>query len=153
MTFYIDGSSLNGKTYEKFMEFLFSKSDTFTYTKIETQNPVDDNDKKYASKIKQFESLTNFLLKGKFNSNCYGCSMGTEKQIFVLKLNNEFLKSYIKNKKDISKWNYPDCVEDICFFNSNECIFESSSHEEIYAYYADNEKDEEELTKIGVKFI
>ena len=39
----INGSSLQGETYIKFMEYLFHKSNTFTYTKLDTENPIDNS--------------------------------------------------------------------------------------------------------------
>ena len=146
----INGSSLQGETYIKFMEYLFSQSNTFTYTKLDTENPIDEDDRKYEENIGKFEALISTDFKKTFSTCNYAVSSGTEKQVYILDLKSNTLKSYIKNKKDITKWNYPECVEDIGFYKSGKCVFESCSHEEIYRFYTDNEHEVDFLIKIGI---
>ncbi len=147
---YINGSSLQGETYIKFIEHLFSESNTFTYTRLDTENSIDEYDREYAEKIRKFETLVKSDFKRIFSTCNYGISSGNEKQVYVLNLKSGTLKSYIKNKKDITKWNYPECVEDIGFYKNGKCIFESCSHEEIYRFYTNNEYEIDFLIKIGV---
>jgi hypothetical protein len=132
------------------MEFLFSKSDTFTYVKQDTENLLDEDDKAYAEKIRKFEALTKPDFKRMFITCNYGISSGSENQVYVLNLKSGTLKSYIKNKKDITKWNYPECVENIGFYKNGRCVFESCSHEELYRFYTENKQDVDFLIKIGV---
>lgn len=147
---YIDSDSLNGEAYRNFMELLFSKSDTFTYIKLDTDHPKDEEDKYYAEKIRKFEALTKTDYKGKYLLSNYGMTSGNVKQIYVLNLKSNSLKSYIKNKKNISEWSYPECVEDIGFYKSNRCVFESCSHEEMYRIYVNSENDVDRLINCGV---
>ena len=149
----INGSSLQGETYIKFMEYLFSQSNNFTYTKLDTENPIDEDDIKYTKNIREFEALTKTDFKKTFSTCNYAVSSGTQKQVYVLNLKSNTLKSYIKNKKDITKWNYPECVENIGFYKNDKCVFESCSHEEIYRFYTDNEYEVDFLIKIGVNVI
>ena len=153
MTCYLDSSSLNGETYVKFMEFLFSKSDSFTYIKQDTENLLDEDDKAYAEKIRKFENMTKSDFRKKISTFHYGISSGNEKQVYVLNLKSGTLKSYIKNKKDITKWNYPECVENIGFYNNSRCVFESCSHEDLFQLYINNEHDIDCLVNAGVRII
>lgn len=149
----LDAVSLNGKAYESLMEFLFSKSDTFTYTKLSTENPCDEEDEIYSENIRKFETLTKSDFRNRISKNNYGISSGNEKQVYVLNLKSGTLKSYIKNKKDITKWNYPECVEDIGFYNKNLSVFESCSHEGLIRLYTDDVQSIERLVKSGVRII
>lgn len=149
----LDAASLNGKAYESLMEFLFSKSDTFTYTKLSTENPCDEEDEIYSENIRKFETLTKSDFRKKISTFHYGISSGNEKQVYVLNLKSGTLKSYIKNKKDITKWNYPECVENIGFYNNSRCVFESCSHEDLFQLYINNEHDIDCLVKAGVRII
>lgn len=153
MTCYLDSSSLNGETYVKFMEFLFSKSDSFTYIKQDTENLLDEDDKAYAEKIRKFENMTKSDFRKKISTFHYGISSGNENQVYVLNLKSDTLKSYIKNKKDITKWNYPECVENIGFYKNGRCVFESCSHEDLFQLYINNEHDIDCLVKAGVRII
>lgn len=150
---YLDSASLNGKAYESLMEFLFSKSDTFTYVKQDTEHLIDEDDKAYAEKIRKFENMTKSDFRKKISTFHYGISSGNEKQVYVLNLKSGTLKSYIKNKKDITKWNYPECVEDIGFYNKNLSVFESCSHEGFFRLYTDDVQSIERLVKSGVRII
>lgn len=150
---YLDSASLNGEAYINLMEFLFSKSDTFTYVKQDTEHLIDEDDKAYAEKIRKFEALTKPDFKRMFITCNYGISSGSENQVYVLNLKSGTLKSYIKNKKDITKWNYPECVENIGFYNNSRCVFESCSHEDLFQLYINNEHDIDCLVKAGVRII
>lgn len=149
---YINGESLVDETYKKFMSFLFDKSDIFTYTKLDTEKPVDDDDYKYIANIKKFENTIKGLSVKKIRTYNYGFTCGGEHEIYAVSLKNEALKSYIKNKKNISKWSYPNCVENIGFYKNNKCVFASVSHEDMYHLYADSADDVAYLEKIGVDF-
>ncbi|MBQ8574901.1 MAG: hypothetical protein IJ447_02510 [Clostridia bacterium] len=149
---YINGDSLVGETYKKIVEYLFTGSDVFTYTKMDTEKCIDEDDIKYAENVRKFENIIKGLSVKKIRTCNYGFTCGGENEIYAVSLKNEALKSFIKNKKDISKWSYPNCVENIGFYKNNKCVFASVSHEDMYHLYVDSAEDVAYLEKIGVDF-
>lgn len=143
-TVYISGESIQGKSYKSFINYLLDKSDVLSYETLKMSDiVVDADDKKYYDSILRTEKIfCNFYKKKDIDER------GTLKSFVYLK--NSVVKDYIKRADSIYHWNYPNDIENLCFFKNDKLVFESVTHEDYFAYYPDNETEIEALKEYGI---
>ena len=71
--------------------------------------------------------------------------------IYYLSIDNK-IKSSLLDKKNIWGWEYPYCLEDLCFLRNNQYWLKSVAHEKICNIYCESEEEYEYLKAIGIEF-
>lgn len=144
---YISGESLQGESYKLFISCLFEKSNIFSYEVLKDFDIIHDmEDKKYLDNILKSEKIFNNFYKKK------NVDERNKLKSFVY-LNNQAVKKYLKSADSIYHWNYPNDIENLCFYKNDVCVFESVTHEDYFAFYAENKTEIERLKEYGLKFI
>lgn len=143
-TVYISGESIQGNSYKSFINYLLDKSDVLSYETLKMSDiVVDADDKKYYDSILRTEKIfCSFYKKKDIDER------GTFKSFVYL--NNSVVKDYIKRADSIYHWNYPNDIENLCFFKDDKLVFESVTHEDYFALYPDNETEIEALKEYGI---
>lgn len=140
----ISGTSLNGAIYKAFIGYLLSKADAFSYEIIKSANEIyDEDDKIYYENIKKAEKIFQNFYKEKNNDRKYSLKS-------IVYLNNHLVKDYLKKENSIYNWDYPNGIENLCFYQNDRCIFESVTHENLFVFYPENSLEIEELKRLGV---
>ena len=68
-------------------------------------------------------------------------------------LNNPIVKEHLKSAESIYHWNYPDGIENLCFYKNDICFFESITHENYFAFYPENQTEIDKLKNFGIIFL
>ena len=112
---YILGESLQGNSYKLFMSFLLDKSNIFSYETLKMSDAFyDAEDKKYFENILMTERIFNNFYKKK------NIDERNNLKSFVY-LNNPIVKEHLKSAESIYHWNYPDGIENLCFYKNDIC--------------------------------
>lgn len=144
---YISGESLQGESYKLFISCLFEKSNIFSYEVLKDFDIIHDmEDKKYLDNILKSEKIFNNFYKKK------NVDERNKLKSFVY-LNNQAVKKYLKSADSIYHWNYPNDIENLCFYKNDVCVFESVTHEDYFAFYSENKTEIERLKEYGLKSI
>lgn len=139
----ISGASLSGETYKPFIGYLLNKADAFSYEIIKTADKThDEDDQIYYTNIKKAENVFQNFYKEKNHDGRYNLKS------FVY-LNNHVVKDYLKKESSIYHWNYPNGIENLCFYQNNRCFFESVTYENYFVYYTESSSGIEDLEKLG----
>lgn len=142
---YISGESLQGESYKLFISCLFEKSNIFSYEVLKDFNILYDmEDKKYLDNILKSEKIFNNFYKKK------NVDERNKLKSFVY-LNNQAVKKYLKSADSIYHWNYPNDIENLCFYKNDVCVFESVTHEDYFGFYSENKTEIERLKEYGLK--
>lgn len=144
---YILGESIQGDSYKSFINYLLDKSNILSYEILKMSDFIyDDDDQKYYDRILRMEkTFCNFYKKKDIDGR-------SALRSFVY-LNNSVVKDYIKRADSIYHWNYPQDIENLCFFRNDKCIFESVTHENYFAFYPENKTEIEILKECGINFL
>lgn len=144
---YILGDSLQEESYNSFIDYLFSVSNIFSYEILKLPDNIHDiDDKKYCGVISKTEKIfQNFYIKKNVDKK------NTLKSFVYF--NNSYVKDYLKKARSIYIWDYPNGIENLCFYKDDKCIFESITHEDIFIFYPENTVEIEIVKKTGVLFI
>lgn len=144
---YISGESLQGESYKLFISCLFEKSNIFSYEVLKDFDILHDmEDKKYLDNILKSEKIFNNFYKKK------NVDERNKLKSFVY-LNNQAVKKYLKSADSIYHWNYPNDIENLCFYKNDVYVFESVTHEDYFVFYSENKTEIERLKEFGLKFI
>lgn len=144
---YISGESLQGESYKLFISCLFEKSNIFSYEVLKDFDILHDmEDKKYLYNILKSEKIFNNFYKKK------NVDERNKLKSFVY-LNNQAVKKYLKSADSIYHWNYPNDIENLCFYKNDVYVFESVTHEDYFVFYSENKTEIEMLKEFGLKFI
>lgn len=144
---YISGETLQGESYKLFISCLFEKSNIFSYEVLKDFDILHDmEDKKYLDNILKSEKIFNNFYKKK------NVDERNKLKSFVY-LNNQAVKKYLKSADSIYHWNYPNDIENLCFYKNDVWIFESVTHEDYFVFYSENKTEIERLKEYGLKFI
>ena len=144
---YISGESLQGNSYKLFMSFLLDKSNIFSYETLKMSDAFyDAEDKKYFENILMTERIFNNFYKKK------NIDERNNLKSFVY-LNNPIVKEHLKSAESIYHWNYPDGIENLCFYKNDICFFESITHENYFAFYPENQTEIDKLKNFGIIFL
>ncbi len=65
---------------------------------------------------------------------------------------SENLKQSILDKSSLCDWDFPLSIQDIAFYNNNNCLFCSEIHEKIYDLFCKDEEEYENFKLMGLKF-
>ena len=103
-------------------------------------------DKKYLDNILKSEKIFNNFYKKK------NVDERNKLKSFVY-LNNQAVKKYLKSADSIYHWNYPNDIENLCFYKNDVCVFGSVTHEDFFVFYSENKTEIERLKEYGLKFI
>lgn len=123
---YISGESLQGELYKLFISCLFEKSNIFSYEVLKDFDILHDmEDKKYLDNILKSEKILNNFYKKK------NVDERNKLKSFVY-LNNQAVKKYLKSADSIYHWNYPNDIENLCFYKNDVCVFEFVTHEDYF---------------------
>ena len=143
---YISGETLQGESYKLFISCLFERSNIFSYEVLKDFDILHDmEDKKYLDNILKSEKIFNNFYKKK------NVDERNKLKSFVY-LNNQAVKKYLKSADSIYHWNYPNDIENLCFYKNDVCVFESVTHED-YFVYSENKTEIESLKEFGLKLI
>lgn len=144
---YISGETLQGESYKLFISCLFEKSNIFSYEVLKDFDILHDmEDKKYLDNILKSEKIFNNFYKKK------NVDERNKLKSFVY-LNNQAVKKYLKSADSIYHWNYPNDIENLCFYKNDVYVFESVTHEDYFVFYSENKTEIERLKEFGLKFI
>lgn len=144
---YISGETLQGESYKLFISCLFEKSNIFSYEVLKDFDILHDmEDKKYLDNILKSEKIFNNFYKKK------NVDERNKLKSFVY-LNNQAVKKYLKSADSIYHWNYPNDIENLCFYKNDVCVFGSVTHEDFFVFYSENKTEIERLNEFGLKFI
>ncbi len=144
---YISGETLQGESYKLFISCLFEKSNIFSYEVLKDFDILHDmEDKKYLDNILKSEKIFNNFYKKK------NVDERNKLKSFVY-LNNQAVKKYLKSADSIYHWNYPNDIENLCFYKNDVCVFGSVTHEDFFVFYSENKTEIERLKEYGLKFI
>ncbi len=66
---------------------------------------------------------------------------------------SEKIKDILCGKNSLYSWNYPNSIEDLCFFKEGYCWLDSVAHEELCFIYCKDEEEYEYLKSIGIEFV
>lgn len=144
---YISGETLQGESYKLFINCLFEKSNIFSYEVLKDFDILHDmEDKKYLDNILKSEKIFNNFYKKK------NVDERNKLKSFVY-LNNQAVKKYLKSADSIYHWNYPNDIENLCFYKNDVYVFESVTHEDYFVFYSENKTEIERLKEFGLKFI
>ena len=144
---YISGESLQGESYKLFISCLFEKSNIFSYEVLKDFDVIHDtDDKKYFDKILKSEKIFNNFYKKK------SVDERNKLKSFVY-LNNSAVKQYLKSAESIYHWNYPNNIENSCFYKNDVCVFESVTHEDYFVFYSGDKIEIDRLKEYGLKSI
>ncbi len=144
---YISGETLQGESYKLFISCLFEKSNIFSYEVLKDFDTLHDmEDKKYLDNILKSEKIFNSFYKKK------NVDERNKLKSFVY-LNNQAVRNYLKSADSIYHWNYPNDIENLCFYKNDVCVFESVTHEDYFVFYSENKTEIERLKEFGLKFI
>lgn len=144
---YISGETLQGESYKLFISCLFEKSNIFSYEVLKDFDILHDmEDKKYLDNILKSEKIFNNFYKKK------NVDERNKLKSFVY-LNNQAVKKYLKSADSIYHWNYPNDIENLCFYKNDVCVFGSVTYEDFFVFYSENKTEIERLKEYGLKFI
>ena len=119
----------------------------FSYEVLKDFDIIHDmEDKKYLDNILKSEKIFNNFYKKK------NVDERNKLKSFVY-LNNQAVKKYLKSADSIYHWNYPNDIENLCFYKNDVCVFESVAHEDYFVFYSENKTEIERLKEYGLKFI
>ena len=147
MTLFINGNTLNGQLYKKFFEYIINKSDSFSYEILKNYDKlIDEDDRKYYNNVKKAEKIfdAHFKYKNKDERSCFKSEVW---------LDCNEVKNFLLNKASVYHWNYPDDIENLCFYKKGDCIFESVTHEDLFLLRINDAIELEKLKKIGIEVV
>lgn len=129
----------HGKTYDKFIEYAFSKSDYFMLVYVNYYG------KGYTRTMEEYEkALEPFAVKSRANPSWPGtlktiCPNTTYKIVFYR--STPASKEVLKQVDCLSAWSSPAYPQDLAFFKGNQCWFYSVGHEKMGAFIHANAED------------
>ena len=144
MTIMINGCQLTDETYRNLFNYIINKSDSFSYEILKNYDKlIDEYDRKYYNNVKKAEKIfdAHFKYKNKDERSCF-------KSEVLLDCNE--VKNFLLNKASVYHWNYPDDIENLCFYKKGYCIFESVTHEDLFLLRINDAIELEKLKEIGI---
>lgn len=88
--------------------------------------------------LKKYKS--NIIKKDVYKTHDFDGKEIIAKTRYYLKINNELIKDML-NRNSIYDWSFPYSIEDLSFYNNNECWFYSVAHEEIIDIFCKSKKE------------
>ncbi|MCQ2485327.1 MAG: hypothetical protein MJ168_08345 [Clostridia bacterium] len=152
---FIDGDSVSGKAYENLIKYLCRKSDCMSFDVFaDVEERAKAIEKGYDVNRSLNEEETKYLYainktKRYFLNHIIRKETGRYMTTYYVSLKHINAEKKLLNADSIQHWNYPDDVENLCFYKNGVCTFCSVTHEDYFAFYTDDETEVEELEKMS----
>lgn len=149
----------NKEQYLKLLDYLFPKCDVLVFAlpnyECDTNDVANRNNMKfleYKKNVSPFiEKVSSKIIYSYHSSNYFDQHYNYEREIFVLKFDEEIFK-ILKRAKEFKKWRYPNRPEDLCFFSNNKLLFSSISHEDEYRYFDNSDETSEFIEQLDIVY-
>lgn len=166
--------TISDEVYKNFLDYMLLRCDIFTLClpnlyklvvnektakflpkNINTQaEHILEMEKHYNDYIKQIQPAINklqkFLLFHYFDTSYNGIEKSYEMDINVYKVDQESIE-VLKAQNSILDWQYPNTMEDLCFFYKGHCFMQTIAHDYYCVIFLNEKYDLSILRKIGVK--
>lgn len=161
-------------TYEKLIELLITKSDSFIFhlpnygkiyvnernKELMSEYPIgyseEESQEEYETYVREMDKYIDIvredIIERYTDTGYLDQAFGYEIEIYHMAISDKTMK-LLKQTDDLSKWLYPELPENPCFLRDGKCVFECIAHEYLYFIYVEDEEIEDFLRKNKIEYV